>query len=61
MLNKDMKFGVDTYSWSKLFLLLKTNWKELIEELIDNSNFFITPEIEKELIHFYPSTCFSQN
>lgn len=48
-----MKFGVDTYSWTKLFLLVETNWKELIVELVSNINLFITPEVRKELVHFH--------
>ncbi len=46
--------GIDTCSWSKIILLINQGWKELIEECLENIQFFITRPVERELLYFYP-------
>lgn len=48
-----MKFGVDTYSWSKLILLRQTKWKYIIEEILGFQSLFITLPVLEELKHFF--------
>ena len=46
--------GIDTYSWGKLIKLYKMkDWKEPIETIIKETNWFITVEGKKEFEHFY--------
>ena len=41
--------GIDTYSWYKLLLLLNEGWKDLIEEVLQSGQFFVTNEVKKEV------------
>ena len=46
--------GIDTFSWGKLIRLYKMKkWKEPIEEIIKETDWFITIEGKKEFEHFY--------
>jgi hypothetical protein len=45
--------GIDTLSLGKIFYLLETPWKPLIEEIIRKIDIFITSEVKKELLHRY--------
>jgi hypothetical protein len=45
--------GIDTFSWSKLFLLRDEYQTEIIDLCLDSIRFFITHEVEEELIHFH--------
>ena len=47
--------GIDTYSLQKLFLLRQMiEWKHIIEELIEQVDFFITVEGKKEFEYRFP-------
>lgn len=45
--------GIDTFSWTKIFLLFDAEWADLLTELISETRFFITTDVEKELRHFH--------
>jgi len=45
--------GFDTISLGKIFDLLKTQWKTLLDELLGVLDIFITIEVRKELLHKY--------
>lgn len=45
--------GIDTFSWTKIFLLFKESWEDLLSELLSATLFFITHDVEKELLHFH--------
>ncbi len=47
--------GIDTYQWHKLFILRKEGWEDLINEILEKSDIFITHEIRKELEYRFPS------
>ena len=40
--------GKDTFSWNKIILLLHSEWRATIEEILDKYDFFITTEGRKE-------------
>lgn len=45
--------GIDTLSWSKLYLIREELKKLNIDELLDEIRFFITPDVREELEHFH--------
>ncbi len=47
--------GIDTFSWSKLLYFRDTGEKDLIIEILKHGNFFITYEVQEELLHRYPN------
>lgn len=47
--------GIDTYSWTKIFLLFEDSWNEILTELLHNTQFFITKDVEIELEYFHHS------
>ena len=46
---------MDTYSWTKLLILEKLGWSELIEDILINNSILMTHEVKKELLHWYPT------
>lgn len=48
-------FGIDTFSWTKIFMLIEESWEEILIEWVKSINFFITKEVKVELIHFHGS------
>ena len=45
--------GIDTYSWTKIFLLFNESWSDIFIELLENIQFFITNDVEVELLYFH--------
>ncbi len=41
--------GIDTFSWYKLLRLCDTGWKDVITEILEAGNFFITYDVRDEL------------
>lgn len=46
--------GIDTYSWLKILRLRDAGWKEILTEILDEGNFFITYDVKNELNHYFP-------
>ena len=46
--------GVDTYTWKKLLLLYHSEWGSLIDNIIDQINFFVTSEGKIEFEYRFP-------
>lgn len=47
--------GIDIYSWTKIFLLFEQSWSEILTDILENVQFFITTDVEIELLHFHPN------
>ena len=45
--------GIDTYSWTKIFVLIEESWEKILKEWLSAIDFFITREVEVELHHFH--------
>lgn len=47
--------GIDTYVWNKIIRLQNTEWKELVTNILQEGDFFVTHEVKEEFLHFHPN------
>jgi len=46
--------GIDTFSWYKILQLREEGWEEILSEILEESNFFITYDVKEELNYRFP-------
>ena len=46
--------GIDTFSWNKILLLYHSEWKDIIDELIDKTEIFVTGAGKIEFEYRFP-------
>ncbi len=47
--------GIDTFSWGKLIKLRNEKWKDIVDEMIEETQFFITNSVKKEFEFRFPT------
>ncbi|MHA1168207.1 MAG: hypothetical protein ACTSP4_06495 [Candidatus Hodarchaeales archaeon] len=54
--------GIDTFSCYKILRLQKEGWFDILSEILENEDFFITYDVRKELEYRFPSemACFEK-